>query len=336
MRGKDRGAWRRPHLTVPARPSTLYRLPIRLQRWAASATGHSYCARSQSRREYSIGTFKSRSLCTSLKGKTAMSSTTGNWPRLQALLEDLPEAPSVSVAVRVPSTGATFDHQADLTQSSASTIKILILTALARAVDAGQLDLATRVAVQPAQLSAGSGILNELETPVELSLADHAHLMISISDNTASNVLIDAVGLEAIAATASAHNLTGTALQRRFLGRLPDPGTPENLTSANDLVTILTAIATNTAASPDLCDWMRQRLALQHYLNRLPRNLPAGVTFAGKSGSLEGFEHDCGILTGPNGQAIAAVMVRNVTDPYATDVVIGTIGRAIAEDANLA
>ncbi len=265
-----------------------------------------------------------------------MPTSPGNWPHLQALLDDLEGADSISVAVRIPATGASFHHHADIVMSSASTIKILILAALARAVDAGTLDLATRVPIQPEQLSAGSGILNELVTPLELTLADHAHLMIAISDNTASNVLIDAVGMEAIAETASTLELSGTALQRRFLGRLPDPGTPENLTTANDLVTILTAIAADTVASPELCDWMRQRLALQHYLNRLPRTLPAGVTFAGKSGSLEGFDHDCGILTGPHGQAIAAVMVRNVTDSFATDALIGSIGHAIALDANLA
>lgn len=265
-----------------------------------------------------------------------MSATSTGWSRLQAVLANLPQASDIHVAILLPAHGERFEHRASEVMASASTIKTLILVALARAVDAGRLDLATRVSMEPHQRSAGSGILNELETPVELSLADHAHLMIAISDNTASNVLIDAVGMDAIAETARVLGLTGTALQRRFLGRLPDPGTPENLTCANDLVTILTAIATGTAASPDLCDWMRGRLAAQHYLNRLPRTLPDGVSFAGKSGSLEGFDHDCGILTGPNGQAIAAVMVRNVTDPYATDALIGAIGQAAIEDSGIA
>lgn len=264
-----------------------------------------------------------------------MSSIAQTWPRLQALLTSLPNAAAISISVRTPATGGAFDHQGDVVMASASTIKTLILVALARAVDAGKLDLSTRVPVKPDQLSAGSGILNELETPIDLSLADHAHLMIAISDNTASNVLIDAIGMDAIAGTAQALNLSGTALQRRFLGRLPNPGTPENLTCANDLASILVAIASDTAASAPMCEWMRQRLALQHFLNRLPRHLPPEITFAGKSGSLEGFDHDCGILTGPHGQAIAAVMVRNVTDPFATDALIGAIGRAAIEDAGI-
>jgi beta-lactamase class A len=208
--------------------------------------------------------------------------------------------------------------------------------ALAQAADEGTIDLQHRVTVRPNQRAGGSGILNELETPVELSLADHAHLMIAISDNTASNVLIDAVGPEAIAATASGIGLKGTALQRRFLGRLPDPGTPENLTTAEDLTTLLVGIATGTAASPERCAWMRDRLAGQHYLNRLPRFLPDGVTFAGKSGSLEGFDHDSGLFSGPGGTLAVAVLHRNVRDPYAADVVIGTIGAAAVADAGLA
>ena len=139
----------------------------------------------------------------------------------------------------------------------------------------------------------------------------------------------------AIAETATGLGLTGTALQRRFLGRLPDPGTPENLTTADDLTALLMAIATGTAASPGRCAWMRERLAGQHYLNRLPRFLPNDVTFAGKSGSLEGFDHDSGLLSGPGGTLAVAVLHRNVQDPYAADVVIGTIGAAAITDAGL-
>jgi beta-lactamase class A len=259
-----------------------------------------------------------------------------SWPRLHNLLESMPNAGDVCVAAVSLTTGERYGHQADLVMSSASTIKTLILVALARAVDNGRLELTTRVPVLPQQLAGGSGILNELQTPLELSLADHAHLMITISDNTASNVLIDAVGMDAIGATADALGLKGTALQRRFLGRLPDPGTPENLTSAADLVRILTAISDGTAASPDQCTWMLERLGAQHYLNRLPRYLPGGVSFGGKSGSLEGFDHDCGIFSGPGGKVAMAVLVRNVTDTYAADATIGALGQAAIADAALA
>ena len=264
-----------------------------------------------------------------------MSSTTTAWPRVSAVLASLPQASDVSVAILNPATGERFSHEADAVMSSASTIKTLILIALSRAVDAGKLTLDHRVPVLPTQLAAGSGILNELRTPIELSLADHAHLMIAISDNTASNVLIDAVGVESIAETAATLGLTATALQRRFLGRLPDPGTPENLTSANDLVSMVTVIATGSAASPDLSAWMRERLAAQHYLNRLARFLPAGVSFAGKGGTLEGFAHDCGVFASPAGEVVTAVMVQNVRDAYATDALIGSIGEAAIHDAGL-
>jgi beta-lactamase class A len=258
-----------------------------------------------------------------------------SWPAVQAIIDGLPDPADISVSVRHDGAAGSFTHLGDMVTTAASTIKVLILVTLAQAADVERIDLGHPVAVKPDQRAGGSGILNELETPVELSLADHAHLMIAISDNTSSNVLIDAVGMEAIAVTATGLGLTGTALQRRFLGRLPDPGTPENLTTANDLTTLLMAIASQTAASPERCAWMEARLAGQHYLNRLPRFLPSGIRFGGKSGSLEGFDHDCGLFSGPGGRMAVAVLHRRVRDPYAADVVIGRIGAAAIADARL-
>ena len=140
---------------------------------------------------------------------------------------------------------------------------------------------------------------NWLSNGLHLSLRDHAWLMIAISDNSASNVLVDAVGVEAIGAARQSLGLVSTSLNRRFLGRLPDLGQPENLATPADLTTLLAAIWRDEAASPESCAWMRSVLADQKYHDRIPRNLPASVSYAGKTGSLSGICHDCGVISGP-------------------------------------
>src|SRR5690606_19823997 len=107
-----------------------------------------------------------------------------------------------------------------------------ILVALARAIDAGRLTLSERRTVEPETVVQGSGVLIGMQPGLSLPLADFAYLMIAVSDNTASNVLIDAIGLEQIQETIAGLGLKTLALNRRFLGRLPGPGEPENYASA--------------------------------------------------------------------------------------------------------
>jgi beta-lactamase class A len=59
------------------------------------------------------------------------------------------------------------------------------------------------------------------------------------------------------------------------------------------------------------------------------------VTFAGKSGSLTGIAHDAGVLRGPGGSAVVAVLTQGFEDPYEADAFIGTIGTAVAQDLQL-
>lgn len=258
------------------------------------------------------------------------------WPRVQVALAAAPAEVSVGVAVRDLRSGASFDLDDRRIFPAASTIKLVILVALARAVDEGRLRLADPAPVLTTQKVGGSGVLNWLQTGLELTLRDHAWLMIVISDNTASNVLIDAVGLPAVHGVQHSLGLKETSLNRRFLGRLPDEGTPENVATAGDLVSLLSAIANGTAASVDRTVWMLELLGDQQHRDRLPRRFPEGVTFVGKSGSLTGIAHDVGMLRGPGGEAAVAVLTQGFDDPYAADAFIGDIGLAVVEDLALA
>lgn len=259
------------------------------------------------------------------------------WPAVQAAIARAGAGSDVRIGVSVRDCrhGTGFSHAANQVFPAASTVKLVILVALAQALDDGRLRLDQRTPALAEHRVAGSGVLNWLEYGLELTLQDHAWLMIAISDNTASNVLIDILGLPVIQDIPQTLGLESTSLNRRFLGRLPVDGTPENVTTASDLTTILVAIADGSAASPERCEWMLTLLGDQQVTDRLARRLLNGVTFAGKSGWARGISHDVGLLCGPGGEAAVAVMTQGFEDPYAADALIGSIGVAVIDDLEL-
>ena len=256
-------------------------------------------------------------------------------PRLDTVIREAPDGIRIGISVRRLDNGSRYGHGERLAFPAASTIKIVIMLALARAVDEGRLDLDQQAPVLDNQAVGGSGVLNWLRRGLELSLRDHAWLMIAVSDNPASNVLIDAVGFPRIQATQRLLGLETTALNRRFLGRLPNPGEPENIATADDLTRVLADVVNGEAASRERCDWMLGLLADQQHRDRIARHLPAGVTFAGKSGSLTGISHDCGIVTGPGGAAAIAVLTQGFDDAYAADAFIGNVAESAVRDLGL-
>lgn len=254
------------------------------------------------------------------------------WTALDEIIDAAPDGTSVAVSVRHLATGAAFSHLGDRRVPAASTIKLLILIAVARAIDAGTLDLSTRIAPATHARVGGSGVLNWLSPDLAPTIADHAWLMTAISDNTSSNVLIDVVGFPAIADVQRDLDLLETALYRPIMSTRQGPNDPSNSVSANDLTRTLEAIATDRAASPALCAWMRSLLGDQQYRDGIGRHLPTGVHYAGKTGWQTGIVHDCGFLSGAGGTVALAVLTEGYAEPYPAHALMGAIGALVARD----
>src|SRR5690242_5767970 len=135
-----------------------------------------------------------------------------------------------SVAVTRGDGAELWGHAADESLKAASTIKLAVLIALFRALDAGQLRLDDERVLRDSDKVAGSGVLSALHAGLAPTLHDLAHLMIAISDNTASNLCIEAAGgLPAVNAACQDLGATNTILGRKFLGRAAQAGEAENL-----------------------------------------------------------------------------------------------------------
>lgn len=255
------------------------------------------------------------------------------WPAVHRVVTHAPPEARVSVAIRDLGGDGVYAHNQRDPFPAASTVKLLILVAVAREVAAGRVALDTAVPLPAGTRVGGSGVLNWLPSVTRLSVQDLAWLMTAISDNTASNALLDLVGFPAVERVVADLALERTALVRHFMR--PQPGR-ENTTSANDLVTLLTAIYRALCAPRAQCDWMLTVLADQQVRDRLARYLPEDVTFAGKSGWQSGISHDAGIVR-RNDRAVAiAVLTEGFTDPHAATAFIGAIGQAVTGDLGIA
>ena len=115
----------------------------------------------------------------------------------------------VGYAILDMATGERIGHLERETFPTASAIKIAIVYELFKQADEGRIHLDEMATLDRRQAVGGTGVLVEMGTPT-LSIRDYAVLMVTLSDNTATNVLIDKVGMESIAARMRALGLTAT------------------------------------------------------------------------------------------------------------------------------
>src|SRR5437773_3171312 len=125
---------------------------------------------------------------------------------------------------------------------TASTIKLAIVYELFKQVDEGRIRLDQYVPLDHAKAVGGSGVLFELGTPT-LSIRDYATLMVIVSDNTATNVLLDLLGVDTITARMRALGLPETKLRRHMIDLAAARRGDENVSTPADIVRLLEIIS---------------------------------------------------------------------------------------------
>lgn len=138
-----------------------------------------------------------------------------------------------------------------------SLIKVPVLVALYAAARDGALSLDDRITYRAEHLSRGSGVLSMMSPGVEMTVRDAALLMIVISDNSATNMCVDLVGLEGVNQTMCAMGLTETVLKLR-LGdrRIGLEGRNMAVSTAREMTHLLARIARHDAVSPEASEHM--------------------------------------------------------------------------------
>lgn len=190
--------------------------------------------------------------------------------------------------------GDAFEHNVDKVIPSASIIKLFVLWELFDRADKGDLKLDETILFDHDKAVDG-GILHKMSSGATLRLEDLALFMLAVSDNTATNLLIDRLGIEKINATIQALGAKETVLGRKMLDFEARKAGKDNYTSARDVAMILGRIL---KGNPRMLDM----LSCQKNISKLPAMLPfedpddLEPILAHKTGELTGKSHDAGIF----------------------------------------
>ncbi|MFC8002623.1 serine hydrolase [Streptomyces olivaceus] len=258
--------------------------------------------------------------------------------------------------------GAQTGTGADQPVCTASVHKVCVLVTLHELAAAGDLDLTEQVECPPAGRTPGPTGLAAMLDPVRLSLRDAAFLMMSVSDNTAADLLLRRVGRDAVNRTTARLGLTRTrmaygfgemlATMREDAGpagtrALADPHVIARLRALDpartnrgtprDMTRLLGALWRDETCPPEYGAAMRRIMGLQVWPHRLASGFPFDdVHVAGKTGTLPTLRNEVGVVEYPDGGRYAVAVFTRTANPAATlpaaDAVIGTAAR-IAVDA---
>jgi beta-lactamase class A len=207
-------------------------------------------------------------------------------------------------------TGERIGVNDTLTFPQGSAIKIPLLIELYHQDDAGALKLSTRVPVRLADRTGGSGLLQNLgDGTSELSLGDLAMFMITVSDNTATNLLIDRVGMEKVNATTRALGAPDVKLQRKMIRPRDSFAGNENIATPSGAATIMAKIAKcELPMSKERCGELRRLLEIPKG-GPIEASVPEGVRVAWKPGDIEGVNTAWGLVDLPGRPYVVVGMV---------------------------
>ena len=239
--------------------------------------------------------------------------------------------------------GESVELRADEPFPTASVIKVALCCAVLDLVARGEAELGQVVALPPRdQRVAGGGILKQLELDA-LSLRDAIELTITVSDNVATNALLDVCATERVNGY-----LGGLGLeQTRILGPVDfariGPGLEGGIgvSTPREQTRLFSALAQERILTPELCRYLIGVLGRQHFVDQLPRWLPWNpyaqyhgrsqpLTVANKTGELDGIRADAGLLMhAERGTVAVAIFTDGAVDLRETVDVEGAL--AVAE-----
>jgi beta-lactamase class A len=217
--------------------------------------------------------------------------------------------------------GDRFANLETATLPTASTIKLTIVYELFKQVEEGRVRLDDTLVLDRAKAVGGTGVLADLGTPT-LAIRDYAVLMVRLSDNTATNILIDRLGMEKIARRMQTLGLTATKLRRHMMDTAAARRGDENVSTPSELARLLETLN----KMPDAIALLKKSKE-----SRLRRGLPPDVETADKPGELEGVRVDAGIVFAKNRPYVLSVMTAFLKDETEGERAIEDLSRAAYE-----
>jgi len=259
--------------------------------------------------------------------KPAAEKKTALWQKLQ---EDLRTADRqldgvLGLAVKDLTSGEEFFIHPDEIMPQASSIKIAVLADLYLQAQQGKLKLSDEYVVRKEDQVSGSDIMLGL-TPgfTRLTLRDLATMMVAVSDNSATNVLIDRVGSDNVNAMLEGQGLHATRLRRKMMDLKAASEGRENVSTPREMMTLLATVHSGKLLNQEMTEDFLKVLST-HKESSMLQGLPDDAVAANKPGELEAVRNDSGIVLIKGRPYILCVMTTYLKDEREGSAVIRKI-----------
>ena len=211
---------------------------------------------------------------------------------------------------------------------AASVAKVPVMAAVYHLAEAGKVDLQERLHFREQDKLGGSGVLQWMRGGRDYTLRNLTRLMIVLSDNTATRMVINRIGTQEINAYLHSIKLLDTVVvDSTCLDECPGPRM--NYTTPNDMARLLYDIYVpghfTEASKKEMIGYMK----FQRYRWGIWRGVPRGVIVADKTGDVDGVLNDAGIVYGKNGDYILTVFTNGFKKPRVARKIINKISEIV-------
>jgi beta-lactamase class A len=248
----------------------------------------------------------------------------GDEPTLEARLAPLAKAHKgkVAIAVKHLGTGETYYFNADEPLPTASLIKIAVLIETYLQADEGKFKLTDMVTLHEIDKVPGSGLLSKhFSDGATFSIRDAARLMIAVSDNTATNLVLDKVGIANVNKRMEAWGFPNTKINAKvFRGSTTsvDPKRTEKYglgsTTAREMAGVFEELIVSDRCRPAIKQCLITHLCHNEDKDKFSRLLPPGTVVAHKDGAVNNARTDAGLLYTPSGIIVVCVLTNDNRD----------------------
>ena len=215
------------------------------------------------------------------------------------------------IVIKDLKTGWEFSHNKDKLFPSASLAKIPLMAACFLVADQGRIKLDRNIALKSSDKLTGSGVLKDMPAGTTFSVERLIGLMIYDSDNTATNIVTNLVGIDYLNSAFKNFGLKNTDLSRKIADYQSRDRGIENYTTAEDMALLLEKIYRRDLGNKNVSDQCISMLKLTRLNDRIPKYLPPEITIAHKTGLEKGICHDAGIVFTRKGDFIIVILTKH-------------------------
>ena len=252
------------------------------------------------------------------------------WTALDRLFDEAPVG--YSACVQEARGRIVYAYAAGVARPAASLIKVPLAMALVESDDVRRrggegIDLRTTVALRELDRVEGEGSFDVAPAGTTRTLRELIAHALRESDNTASNLLIRALGMDRVNhfVRAAPYRLGVTRLRRYFMDFAAAAAGRDNLTTAREMCVLFGALLAPGTLYAPIVEWLKHALDD----DKLVAGVPPGIAVAHKVGSLPGVEHDAGIVKDHSGHYVAALLAVELPDPETGKAALAQASRLI-------